>query len=153
MGCCRGPTGQPTARPSRPTSWAGDRCQFRGGMAENTESESRMPHRKLNYSRFGASHKMKWPQIESNSISGATFSRLGLVKYCALPIFSGQNENANFNLIHANLASQIPALAILHTDPVDGQGPNSELYGILITERCQVFSKTLGFYCSRNIQH
>ena len=41
------------------------------------------------------------------------FLMLGLVKYCAPPSYSGK-KNTNFNLIHANLASQIPASCITH---------------------------------------
>ena len=36
---------------------------------------------------------------------------LGLVKYCAPPSYNGQ-KNTNFNLIHANQASQIPAFSV-----------------------------------------
>ena len=37
------------------------------------------------------------------------FLTLGWVKYCASPSYRGE-KNANFNRIHANLVSQIPAL-------------------------------------------
>ena len=52
---------------------------------------------------------------------------LGLVKYCAPSSLIGQ-KNANFNLIHAYLASQIPALVsiqVLRKTQVPPSGPQS----------------------------
>ena len=52
---------------------------------------------------------------------------LGLVKYCAPSSLIGQ-KNANFNLIHAYLVSQIPALVsiqVLRKTQVPPSGPQS----------------------------
>ena len=68
--------------------------------------------RKMRGSPFVGYQRKKWRQFPKNdtlkcnvSSPRLAFLTLGLVKYCALPSYSGQ-KNANFNLIHANLASR-----------------------------------------------